>query len=74
MNFIETNNSILIASIIKNKDKWQICLRSKITDCVAKSQESDNFTTIISIYQKVIETMMKENHTEQELMEFVSSN
>ena len=55
MNFIETNNSILIASIIKNKDKWQICLRSKITDCVAKSQENDNFTTIISIYQKVIE-------------------
>ena len=74
MNFIETNNSILIASIIKNKDKWQICLRSKITDCVAKSQENDNFTTIISIYQKVIETMMKQNYTEQELMEFVSSN
>ena len=74
MNFIETNNSILIASIIKNKDKWQICLRSKITDCVAKSQKNDNFTTIISIYQKVIETMMKQNHTEQELMEFVSSN
>ena len=74
MNFIETNNSILIASIIKNKDKWQICLRSKITDCVAKSQENDNFTTIISIYLKVVETMMKQNHTEQELMEFVSSN
>ena len=74
MNFIETNNSILIASIIKNKDKWQICLCSKITDCVAKSQENDNFTTIISIYQKVIETMMKQNYTEQELMEFVSSN
>lgn len=74
MNFIETNNSILIASIIKNKDKWQICLRSKITDCVAKSQENDNFTTIISIYLKVVETMMKQNYTEQELMEFVSSN
>ena len=74
MNFIETNNSTLIASIIKNKDKWQICLRSKITDCVAKSQENDNFTTIISIYQKVIETMLKQNYTEQELMEFISSN